>query len=140
MNRPIHLKTHSLPWLLATTFALAIAMAAGCSRLGDLAALPPPGTSAGTALGDKAVASKVSAALAGDAAIRDFDIAVSAINGDVRLRGLVDTPARIDRAIRLARGVDGVHTIHDELRLAGEGDMAVPTGTSSGTDASEATR
>lgn len=126
MNSPFHLKTHPLPSLLVTTLALVMATASGCSKL---TSLPPAGTSVGTLLGDKAVASKVRAALLGNAALRDFDIAVSAVNGDVRLSGLVDTQARIDQAIKLARSVDGVHTIHDELRIARVGEMAVPTGT-----------
>lgn len=129
MNSPFRVKTHPLPLLLATSFALVMSTAAGCSRLGELAALPPPGTSVGTVLGDKAVANEVRAVLLGNAALRGFDIAVSAVNGDVRLSGHVDTQTRIDQAIKLARSVDGVHTIHDELRIARVEGMAVPTGT-----------
>lgn len=129
MNSPFRLKVHPLPLLLATMVALAMATAAGCSRLDELTNLPPAGTTAGTLLGDKAVASKVRAALLGNAALRNFDITVSAVNGDVRLSGLVDTQSRIDQAIKLARSVDGVHTIHDELRIVRWGGIAVPTGT-----------
>lgn len=128
MNNTFHVKTHPVPLFLATTFAVLMLTSSGCSKLDELAALPPPGTSVGTPMGDKAVANQVKASLLGNAALRGIDIAVSAVNGDVRLSGLVDTQAQIDQAIKLARSVEGVHTIHDELRIARPGEMAVPTG------------
>lgn len=129
-HSPSPMKTYPSPSLQVATIALVVAMAAACSKLDQITTLPPPGTSAGTLQGDKAVASKVRAALLNNAVLSDFDITVSAVNGDVRLRGFVDTQAHIDQAIKLARGVDGVHAIHDELRIAQAEELAATTGTS----------
>lgn len=128
MNRTFRQKTYRL--LLASTLALVMTMTAGCSRLDQLINLPAPGASAGTRLGDEAVARRVRAALLGNATLAELDIAVSAVNGDVRLSGFLDTQAQIEQAIKLTRGVGGAIAIHDELRLRRPEDLPSPKGTS----------
>lgn len=44
-------------------------------------------------------------------------IAVVTLKGKVRLIGVLNSRAQIDVAIRIARGADGAHTIHDELTI-----------------------
>lgn len=66
---------------------------------------------------DAAVSEHVKTALQRNDQLRGFDITVETIKGDVRLNGILDTQAQIDEAIKIARGSDGAHTIHDELTL-----------------------
>lgn len=66
---------------------------------------------------DAEVSEHVKTALHRSDQLRGFDITVETIKGDVRLNGILDTQAQIDEAIKIARGSDGAHTIHDELTL-----------------------
>ena len=68
-------------------------------------------------MGDAAVSEHVRTALQRNDQLRGFNIAVETINGDVRLNGILDTQAQIDEVIKIARGSEGAHTIHDELTL-----------------------
>lgn len=70
---------------------------------------------------DVAVTARVNAALLGDANLKGFAIEIATLKGDVRLTGLLDSQSRIDHAIKLARAVEGVHSIHDELGLRKSG-------------------
>jgi hyperosmotically inducible periplasmic protein len=91
---------------------------AGCYKLQGLVDLPQPGTSAGTVAGDQAVTKRVQAALLGNADLKNLDIAVAVRKGDARLTGRVARQAQIDEAVSRARGVEGVHSIHNELLIA----------------------
>jgi hyperosmotically inducible periplasmic protein len=66
---------------------------------------------------DAEISEHVKTALHRNDQLRNFDISVETIKGDVRLNGILDTQAQIDEAIKIARGSDGAHTIHDELTL-----------------------
>jgi hyperosmotically inducible periplasmic protein len=66
---------------------------------------------------DVDVTTKVQTALLGDEQLKGLDITVVTLKGDVRLTGVVDSQAQIDRALVVARSADGMHAIHDELTL-----------------------
>ncbi|OYV00354.1 MAG: hypothetical protein CFE45_09485 [Burkholderiales bacterium PBB5] len=61
------------------------------------------------------VTTGVKTALLRDEALKAFDIVVVTTKGDVRLTGQLDNQAQIDSALAIARGVTGVHSLHDEL-------------------------
>jgi hyperosmotically inducible protein len=112
--------------LLASTLAgILTLLIAGCNKQQELTGTPPPSTTLGTAatktVGDNVsdidVTTKVKAALLGDEILKGFDIAVVTLNGDVRVTGIVDTQSQIDHADKLVRGIEGVHSIHDELSI-----------------------
>ncbi len=88
----------------------------GCNKA-PVAAGTRGSQSAGAEVSDIDVTTKVKTALISDDALKGFDIAVVTTKGDVRLTGIVDNQIQIDRADALARAVDGVHAIHDELTL-----------------------
>jgi hyperosmotically inducible protein len=50
-------------------------------------------------------------------ALKGFNIGVETLKGDVRLTGVVDNPAQIDEALKIARAADGAHAVHDELTV-----------------------
>jgi len=66
---------------------------------------------------DAIVTTKVKTALLEDVNVKSFDISVVTLKGDVQLSGFVDNQGQIDQAVKVARGVEGVHSIHDELRV-----------------------
>ena len=71
----------------------------------------------GNAVDDGIITSKVKAALLVDADVNSFDIAVVTRKGDVQLSGFVDNQAQINRAIDVARGVEGVQSIGNEMSI-----------------------
>ena len=61
------------------------------------------------------VTTHVKTTLASDPMLKDIDITVITIKGDVRLVGILDNQSQIDHALEVTRGIEGVHAIHDEL-------------------------
>jgi len=71
----------------------------------------------GNAVDDGIVTAKVKSALLGDASVKSFDIAIVTRKGEVQLSGFVDSQAQINRAIDVARGVEGVQSINNEMSI-----------------------
>ncbi|MBE0612670.1 MAG: BON domain-containing protein [Burkholderiales bacterium] len=71
----------------------------------------------GNAVDDGIVTAKVKSALLADADVKSFDIAIVTRKGDVQLSGFVDNQAQINRAIDVARGVEGVQFITNEMSI-----------------------
>lgn len=117
--------------------AATVAVLAGCDRsttLADRTTPPPansappsttpsapvtqaPSRSAGQTVDDAAVTAKVKAALVGDSQVKATDVNVDTDRGVVRLSGMVETQAEADRAVELARGVSGVVSVANNLRV-----------------------
>lgn len=70
---------------------------------------------AATAAGDAALTAKVKAALMAEPGIDSLAIDVDTTNGRVTLSGNVDTPQHRQRALQVARGVEGVTGVVDRL-------------------------
>jgi hyperosmotically inducible periplasmic protein len=98
------MKKHTTVLIIASLLAVSIA---GCSK-------SPPSA---PHIEDAAVSEHVKAALHRNEQLKSFNITVETIKGDVRLNGILDTQTQIDEAIKVARGSEGAHTIHDELTL-----------------------
>ena len=71
----------------------------------------------GNAVDDSIVTTKVKSALLADPAVKSFDIAIVTRKGEVQLSGYVDNQAQINRAIDIARGVEGVQSINNEMSI-----------------------
>ncbi|MDP2870781.1 BON domain-containing protein [Methyloversatilis sp.] len=121
----------SLPTAAALA-CLGVLLLAGCDKQEPLpvtqspstapAAMPSsattqsmPGSEAN--LDDAGVTTRVTTALLADPTIKAFPIEVISLKGDVRLLGVVDTQVQRERVLEVARGVEGVHALHDELTL-----------------------
>jgi hyperosmotically inducible protein len=74
-------------------------------------------TTVGSEIADADVTTKVKTALLTDAEVKSFDISIVTTKGDVRVGGVVDNQKQIDSALKVVRGVDGVHSVHDELTI-----------------------
>ena len=73
---------------------------------------------------DGELTTQVQARYYADDTVRGRDISVSAENGVVTLRGAVDSEAARDRAVSLARDVQGVSDVRNELRVPTATDTA----------------
>ena len=71
----------------------------------------------GNALDDGIITAKVKSALLSDPSVKSFDIAVATRKGDVQLSGFVDNQAQIDQAIDIARKVEGVTSVGNEMSI-----------------------
>ena len=71
----------------------------------------------GNKVDDGIVTAKVKSALLADPGIKSFDIAVATRKGEVQLSGFVDNQAQIDRAIEIARGIEGVQNVNNEMSI-----------------------
>ena len=63
------------------------------------------------------ITSKVKAALLGDASVKSFDIAVVTRDDEVLLSGFVDNQAQMERAVDVARGIEGVRRVSNEMSV-----------------------
>ncbi|MBA3996022.1 MAG: transporter [Candidatus Accumulibacter sp.] len=71
----------------------------------------------GNQVDDGMLTGHVKAALLSEPSIRSFDIAVVTRKGEVQLSGFVDNQAQIDRALEVARSVEGVHGVVNEMSV-----------------------
>jgi hyperosmotically inducible protein len=111
------MKTRTGLLIFATTLiGLTTLSMTGCNKSPEASGAPGSHL-VGAELSDDVVTNKVKTVLLNDNNVKSFDIAVVTTKGDVRLTGILDNQDQIDRAISLARAVEGVHAIHDELTL-----------------------
>jgi hyperosmotically inducible protein len=111
------MNTRAVTLMLASTLACLTTMSmVGCNKSQEPKAAPP-GSMAGVEVSDSDLTTQVKTALIRDETLKVFDIAVVTTKGDVRLTGVVDNQSQIDQADKLARSIDGVHAIHDELTI-----------------------
>ena len=107
---------------LALTAALALSLAA-CSSNRSPSGSSSGGTSSTTSgvketAHDATLTTKVKSALAADVGLRTLTgISVSSDGSTVTLKGAVDTDTNKRRAEQVARGVDGVASVKNELMV-----------------------
>jgi len=75
------------------------------------------GKTAGTAIDDTVITTKVKAALVADSDIKSLDVKVVTSNGTVTLNGEVNNQTQIDRVVKIASGVDGVGSVVNNLTI-----------------------
>jgi len=92
--------------------------------------------SAGRVLSDVTLTAKVKNALIADKAVSASEINVDTVNGIVHLRGNVDSKAEAQRAVALARKVEGVKGVKSHLQIVpNEGPHRTQMGKGNGKDA-----
>jgi osmotically-inducible protein OsmY len=63
------------------------------------------------------ITSKIKSQLAADDFLKSFDISVETYKGSVQLSGFVDSQKAVDKAGQIARGVDGVKSVKNNLKV-----------------------
>ncbi len=108
------------PKLVLLSASLAIAASiflVGCDNRQKEMGAPPPGTTIGTTIDDGVITTKVKSALLADPDVKSFDINVETRKGKVQLSGFANNQAQIDRAIEIARTVDGVTSVENKMSV-----------------------
>lgn len=84
-----------------------------------LSACAPTRTSEGTGeyLDDSLITAKVKASIFNDPGLKSTEINVETFKGDVQLSGFVSNPESANKAIALARGVKGVKSVKNDMRV-----------------------
>ncbi len=112
------MNAHIKNCLSAASLACLLAVSlTGCGKTSEPTAAAPVAVAPKVETTDADVTTGVKTALLNDEALKKFDIAVVTSKGDVRLTGVVDNQGQIDSALKLARSVEGTHSIHDELTI-----------------------
>lgn len=96
---------HNIWTPFVLTVLLAAALTIGC------------GTGAGAAIDDATITTRVKTAILNDPAVGGQKIDVDTSNRVVTLSGQVVTQADRDRAVKIARSVDGVADVKDTLQV-----------------------
>ena len=66
---------------------------------------------------DTVITTKVKAAIFNEPSLKSAEINVETFKGVVQLSGFVSSPANISRAVEIARGVGGVTSVKNNMRL-----------------------
>jgi len=94
------------------TFVFAILLA---SLLGCAGTSTKEGT--GEYFDDTVITTKVKAAIFNEPSLKSAEINVETFKGTVQLSGFVSSNANINRAVEIARGVGGVTSVKNDMRL-----------------------
>lgn len=89
----------------------------GCAGMGGSGS--GPDRTVGQAVDDAAIVTRMKAALAGDPDLSALKINVDSTKGAVRLKGEVKSLAMRRKAEELARRVDGVKSVDNQLIITG---------------------
>lgn len=96
---------HTLKTLFATFLVLALVACAPTAKR--------EGT--GEYIDDAVITTKVKAALAADPDVKATEVKVETFKGMVQLSGFVASPTSIQKAIDIARGVNGVRGVKNDM-------------------------
>lgn len=90
--------------MVAASLALA-----GCSNMSN--------KSAGEVVDDAVLTAKVKASLYNDPNVKGSEIQVETYKGEVQLSGFVAEPGDAQKAVAIARGVQGVNSVKNDIRV-----------------------
>ena len=79
--------------------------------------LSSAGKAAGVVVDDTVITTKVKSALLADSDIKGLDVSVETSQGVVSLSGAVNNQTQIDRAAKIASGVEGVVSVLNNLTI-----------------------
>lgn len=111
---------------MTTRKLMIAAMIAACTAASPLIVAAADGPaqkrSAGEFASDAMITTKVKAALLKEQATQSLSIKVTTLDGVVQLAGTADDEAQIDSAVRVARSVDGVQDVKNDIQLKPRGE------------------
>jgi osmotically-inducible protein OsmY len=88
----------------------------------SLVACAPTSTREGTGefVDDALITTKVKAALAADPDVKATEVKVKTFKGVVQLSGFVSSPEAANKAVSIARGVNGVRDVKNDMEIKTE--------------------
>lgn len=90
--------------------ALALASVLGCAST-------PTQEGTGEYIDDTIITTKVKSAIYGEPTLKSTEINVETFKGVVQLSGFVSSSAAATKAVEVARGVKGVKSVKDDMRV-----------------------
>ena len=97
-------------YLSALFLAVALVSAAGCAST-------PKQEGTGEYVDDSVITAKVKAAILNEPDLKVAEINVETFKGVVQLSGFVSSQAAANKAVEVARGVGGVKSVKNDMRL-----------------------
>lgn len=97
-------------YLTALFLAMPLVAVVGCASTAT-----QEGT--GEYVDDSVITTKVKAAIFDDPTLKVSEINVETFKGDVQLSGFVSSQAAVNKAVELARGVRGVKSVKNSMRV-----------------------
>jgi osmotically-inducible protein OsmY len=91
-------------------FAIVLASLLGCAST-------PTHEGTGEYVDDTVITTKVKTAIFDEPSLKSAEINVETFKGVVQLTGFVSSRAAIDKAVEVARGVKGVTSVRNNMRL-----------------------
>ena len=101
---------HAGKLLSALFVAVSLVSVVGCAGT-------PQKEGTGEYIDDTAITVKVKAAIFNEPTLKSAEINVETFKGVVQLSGFVNSRADIDKAVTLTRGVGGVTSVKNDMRL-----------------------
>jgi osmotically-inducible protein OsmY len=95
--------------------SLALAAASMAMLMGCAATSKSEGT--GQYIDDSVITTKTKAAIFNDASLKATEINVETYKGSVQLSGFVKSQADINHAVEIARAIEGVTSVKNDMRL-----------------------
>ena len=96
--------------LATSLFAASLLVAAGCAPSADR-------STPGEYIDDTVITAKVKASIVNDPTLKASEINVETYKGDVQLSGFVADPTDAAKAVDIARGVKGVTSVKNDVRV-----------------------
>jgi osmotically-inducible protein OsmY len=93
--------------------ALLLSLLVGCAS-------PPRQEGMGEYVDDSVITAKVKAAVCDEPTLKSAEINVETLKGEVQLSGFVQSQADINKAASLARGVNGVTAVKNNMHVKGQ--------------------
>jgi osmotically-inducible protein OsmY len=97
-------------YLSAVFLAVTLVSVVGCSST-------PQKEGTGEYIDDSVITTKVKAAILNEPSLKVTEINVETFKGVVQLSGFVASQADINKAVEVARGVKGVSSVKDDMRV-----------------------
>jgi hyperosmotically inducible protein len=97
-------------YLSAVFLAVTLVSAVGCASTSK-----QEGT--GEYMDDSVITTKVKTAIFNEATLKSAEINVETFKGVVQLSGFVNSQADINKAVEVARGVSGVKSVKNDMRV-----------------------
>lgn len=103
--------------LASAAVAVSLVTLIGCSSTPERGPAENAAATAGRVVDDSIITGRVKAALIADPTTKAHQITVETFNGTVQLSGFVDDAKAKARAVQVAKEVEGVREVKDDMEL-----------------------